>query len=592
MAQDYPDMDWYPSAKLRLTVRLDEYANQNKLKPVPKASTKNLTGVKTARDGLSAIADPTFPGRFLVIGKGKTPPRNHEAIQTSADGLTFEMVVIPKSVSWNQTGIRQPDTLGAVIKYIDCPFDPRLIRSCAVEFFLGTVTAGEYGAGVGGRTRPRNPDGKIQDPVNLIPDVSQRNGKTYSNKRFEGFVDKWKVDFTENGEPIINLDCTDNTTLLKNEEMPAKIVVAMKDPIDKAVADFLSNFPQFEGLSVQYLPAGDTPPKLGDTLQHTAFVPQLGPQASKGGGAAKKLSVWDYLTDVCGSIGHIIRIDGDVIIIQTARSFTTGKIIRRPDDPFLGTNKATGDPIAYRQFIYGRNLCELSVSRHYSMAHPKNIEARCYDSSGKTVIVARFPEVADRQKYAIPGDAQPDQKWTVIRVSGLNSKEQVKLVAQTYYESVGRNEINIDMKTNNLASFGGDNLDPDILDMKTGDTFDLLVNRDAAEGSTLTRMEKILTSQEKNAEFTSSLGISPEMAKAYAKAYTDANFLKSFRMKTMTTSWDTDKGVTFTINGINYIEARADVENPSAIPGGTPAPKTAGGGGPPPRAGGEPLQGG
>jgi hypothetical protein len=342
----------------------------------------------------------------------------------------------------------------------------------------------------------------------------------------------------------------------------------MSKPIDEAVAIMLSHYRTMSGLSIEYAPSPLLPPDkipvLKDVLQTTAYRPQLGPQPAKGGGtsgASQKLSVLDYLTDICGSIGHSIRVQGTAVIIQRVRSLMTNQSAARADDPFKGRS-VNGSSYVYRRFIFGRNIKELKLSRNFAKTKPTNVEVRCYDSVNKTVLVARFPLPNDRQSFALPGNAQTEQKWTVIRVSGIKDKTILRGVAQSYYENIGRNELMVEVKTQNLASFGGGSTDPDILDMVFGDTFELLVNQEEAEVSTLTKIEKALLSQPQGAKLLRKLGFTEEFAAAYAKAHTNANFLTLFRMKQMRATWGTDSGISLNLTGVNYITVRADKSLP------------------------------
>ncbi len=556
MADETNDQSYFPTCKVRLIGRFDEFGQKSRLKPAPKPAPKDIKGVAKTPPNLTVVSDPVHPGRFLLVPKGQpvAQPAKPGAV---TDDMTFELVAIPKSADWNQNGIRTADTFHATFRYVDCPIDPRLVRACSVEYFLGTITPEEYAMGVQGfRTGDQ--------PMNLVPDTYQTNAGTRSNSRFKGWVDKWSTDWSENSEPMITIECRDNTQLLIDEECPpnATLQVGMKNekPLDEAIANYLANFINFAGLSVVYYPVGQKPPKLAGAFSATYSAGlNLGPVPAKGGGAGKKLSVWDYLTDVCGAVGHIIRMDGDVIIVQSARSFTTNAIVRRPDDPYRERN-IDGMDMPYRRFIFGKNLKEMRISRNYSKSAPKNIQVNSWNNEKKSLIQARFPEKEDRAKWILPGHSAPDEKWTVIRVENLVDPAHAKVVAQSYYESMGRNEIQIELKTDNLASFGGGNLDPDILDAKTGDTFDLHINREEDESSSMTWVEKQLASQSKAREFLLALGYNDAFATAYAKAYNDASFLTSFRFKSMNIKWDSDSGVTISVQGVNYIEVRADVD--------------------------------
>jgi hypothetical protein len=120
--------------------------------------------------------------------------------------------------------------------------------------------------------------------------------------------------------------------------------------------------------------------------------------------------------------------------------------------------------------------------------------------------------------------------------------------------------LSVSIKTKILASFGGDNLDPDILDMKAGDSFKLLVHRDdeQASYSGVTNMEGMLMVADRAEQFLTQLGYDPSFAAAYAKAYSHKGFQTSFRLKALGEQWNVEEGVTLDIQGINFIEIRAD----------------------------------
>lgn len=556
-----PTQSYYPRATLRLIVRLDEFGADSKLQALaPAATTKNLDGVLVHRSPLEAQLDPTAPSgvtRYVLALPGAATSTGGPQDQVrSADQYTFDVTVIPKTASWQQNGVQQASTLHAAVKYIDCPIDPRLVRACAVELYLGCVSDDQQAQVNAGKA----PAGTPVVPTTFTGPL----GEERTNLRFQGFVTTWEVDWGEN-EPVISLECQDNSTLLHNQEMPPRLVLSMADPLDKAVADFLANFVQLAGLTVQYLPAADAPPVLGTVLSGTAFRPKLGPPASKGGGSAQsKQSVWDYLTDICGSVAHTIRMDGTTIIIQRARSLMTSTVVPRADDPFKGRT-VDGVSFTYRRFLYGRNVKSLKVRRSYGKKAVQNVEVRSYSTERKTVLVGRFPAQqsvtnpgkSDRQVYALPGNATPDQKWSVYNVPGIKDQATLQKIAQGIYEQTCRQELGVEFKTTNLGSFGGSNVDPDVLDMKVGDTFELLVNRDTDDVNDLTRIETALTAQAMNAALMVGLGFSQEFADAYAAAYVNAGFTTTYRLKTMKVDWG-DGGVTLEVNGTNYVEVRAD----------------------------------
>jgi hypothetical protein len=581
---DYPEQSYYPSWKVRLTVRLEEFGQGVLNRKVPQVPAKNLKGIKQDRAPLDPVPDPDFPGRFLLkprVTKATLDDeiKNYVISDSSSDNLTQVIAgIIPKKFDWKQNGFRTADELKLTLRWVDFPIDPRVIRSCAVEFFLGTLTPVEYAQGVRGLTRgdvfgagARN----AHEPLNLVADTFlDANGNKRSNLRFTGWVNKWKMSWNED-EPSVELECQDNTILLINQVAPPQLVLGMKDPIDLAIATYLSNFPQFAGLTVQY--RGDpngTVPKLDGTLAGTAFRPKLGPQPGQGSG--DDLVVWDYLTDICGSIGHVIRIEGNDVIVQRPSTLLHGNASPRSDDTYQTRKLPSGD-YPSRTFVYGRNVTSFEVSRDLQHGETKNVEVRCYSPRRKQVLVARFPTKDARIPVSTPGDARADNKWTIVRVSGIEDQKVLQQIAEDVYHGRNRNEIEVVVKTSNLASFGGGNEDPDLLDAKPGDAVEILVDR--SNPSTTASAETNLSSQAMNEEFLRNLGYSKDFAAAYAKAYQDAGFQRLYRVKEMSVSGDTEEGVSFEVRAVNFIQARGDLAPapPAVKPAASSSPNQGGG---------------
>lgn len=584
MPLDYPYQSYFPSAKLRLTIRFDEFGQTSLLSPPPRAIVKNLNGIAPPKAALQVIADPAAPPgvtRYLLSPVGSSSAALATSQSSSSDGMTYDVTVIPKEMVWMINGLRTASTLTAAVKLRDCPLDPRTIRSCAVEAFMGGVSAEDYRDGIEGGLRDGQTISGQGAPFNCLPDnYVDQDGNNRTNSRFLGWVDKWAIEWMKDQEPCIHLDCRDNTQLLIEQDASVNVPLDMTKPLDIAVATYLTNFNQLQGMSVQFLPTTDTPPVLNTVLNNTAYRPQLGPQAAKNGGAPGKLSVWDYLTDVCGAVGCAVRVDGTTLIIQRPRSLVSSTSGARPDDPYQGRTLPSGLSLPYRTFIYGRNILEMHTSRSFVKANaPINIEVRSYSTESKKLLVARWPlnnvsnPNAGRMVAAIPGNAQPEQKWLEFRVPEIKDLPTLTNIAQTIYEQLGRNELTVEVKTNNQSSFGGGNLDPDIFDMKFGDTFEVLTNQNPAdETNTFNFIESQLNSAQLNSAYMQSLGFSAQFAEAYAKAYTNVGLQTLFRMKQLKASWNIATGYDFHLVGINYIEARANRAQAPGLEPGSPAP--------------------
>lgn len=559
MAQEYPDQSYFPTWKVRMVVRLEEFDSGVVKSRVPNKLTKNLNGITDQSTTLETVPDPENPGRFIVQPKGGQAAQDELVPEASDDGLTQTITgVIPKNFSWKQAGFRTASELKLSIRWSDLPLDPRCIRSIAVSFYLGTVTELEFAQGVEGKTRGDAFGSGVHnanEPLNVVPDTYlDDNGTQRTNLRFEGWVDDFKSAWGED-QPMIELSCKDNTSLLMNQIAPPKLVIGAKEPMDKAIATYLANFPQFSGLSVEFRgAAGETAPTLGTVLAGTAFRPQLGPQPSKGGG--DDLQVWDYITDVCGAVGLVNYLDGTNIVLARPSTVLNGQAQARSDDPYKERKLASGTyPV--RAVIYGKNLLGLEVSRKYGQQESKNIEVRCWSPRRKQVLVSRYPTKADRVPSASPGTDKADNKWSVIRIQGVEDKALLDQIAKDYYNGRNRNEIEVVLKTKNLSSFGGGNADPDLCDMKAGDPLEVLVDRDGVGAPS--ELENKLTAAGANEKALIDLGYSKGFASAYATAYQNAGFQRIFRLREMNVTGDVEEGVSFELRVVNFVQVRGEI---------------------------------
>lgn len=568
MPIEYPEQSYIPTWKLRITVRLEEFNGTALRERVPGKLTKNLNGVRDDGSTNEVVPDPEHPGRFLVQPSGSSPDENALVPETSDDGLTHTISgIIPKSFSWKQAGFRNASELKVTLRWADLPVDPRCIRSCAVEFYLGTVTPMEFARGVRGQTRGDifgQGVANANEPLNVVPDkYLDENGNQRTNLRFQGWVDEWKVTWPADAESTVELSCKDNTTLLMNQSAPPKLVIGGEDPLDKAIATYLANFNQMAGLTVVFRgPQGETAPTLKSVLAGTAFRPELGPQPSKGGGS-DDLQVWDYITDVCGACGLVNYLDGTTIVIARPSTVLDGTAQVRPDDPYKERRVKSGSyPV--RALIYGRNLEDFDLTRKFGTGESKNIEVRCYSPRRKQVMVARYPKKEDRIATSTPGSAKSDNKWSVVRVQGVEDQAVLDQIAKDYYNGRNRNEIESTLKTKNLASFGGGNLDPDLLDCKAADPIEVLVDR--SNSQTIGVAEEKLTAEGANQSFMTGLGYTKEFAAAYAKTYRNAGFQRLFRLREMSVNGDVEEGISFELRVVNFIQVRGEVEKADTEP--------------------------
>lgn len=562
-ATEVPEQSYYPSARVRLIVRFEDFGASGTPEPppTPPQLRRGITDKGSAPD----LRVENQNGVLLLLGPGDSANQlgSPQQQRASQDQLTQVVDgIIPITASWSQNSIRTADTLSLSIEFADFPIDPRTIRSCAVQFFLGTVSPEDFQRGVNGdlRTQGIPPGANIR--YNVIPDeYIDSQGRSRSNLRFQGWVDDFNAEWPDGDAPVISLECTDNTRLLIEQEHPSRLAVSVEQPIDRAIADYLANFPQFRGLSVEFQPPGTTPPTLKVALTKQAYPPGVGPSTSKSGD--NKLSVWDYLTDVTKSLALSVRFDGTRIIIQSARALYNRRFPPRFDDPFQGRDLQRLGPIVTRHMIYGQNIASMTWSRQLSKYAPVNVEVRSYNPRRKKTLIARFPQKDSRNKRITPGE-KADTKFEVVSVAGIQDEAVLRAVAQQLYEQLARNELGVTVMTQNLGSYGGGNLDPDLLDAKVGDSVTIVVDRDPPQDRTLNTVTSIESElSTRPYEFLRELRFPDGFAKAYAAAVNHMGLPSTFRMKEIHVDWDKAAGCRIDFDAVNYIEVRADAELPA-----------------------------
>lgn len=577
---DQPSSTYYPQARVSFTVRFEEFAAKDT--PEPPAKPPQL---RTGKEdpALDVVSRETREGTsvLLLVEKGTSQIGPSSTQPSSLDGRTFTIGgIIPTDATLCRNGIRTADTLKLTVPFADFPFDPRLVRSCGVEFYFGTVRAEDFDRAMSGE------EAMSGERLSMLPDFwTDAEGRSRSNLRFQGWADQWGVEFSEGDtEPLVSIECTDQTRLLIDQNAPPKLVVGDKAPLDEAIAAYLSNFPQYHGFAVQYRPQSETRPVLKDAFGVAAYKPTLGPGPNGG----TKLTVWDYLTDVCGAVGHVCFVDlvflpdgsaVPAINVMRPRTFFGARFNGRPGDPFRGRVLPSGREVLERTFTYGDNVSSLSYDRKFTRYDPKNVEVRAYVPRLKKCLVVRYPvEKKDRQKKLVPGD-QADQKWEVVPVQGIEDEKTLRVIAQSAYEQMQRSELSAHVHTVNMASLGGGNEDPDILDVQAGDNVVMEIAADYIGACTVVSVEGF--EAQNAAGFLTKLGYKKEVAQAYAKAASNLHFTTSFRVKQVTMEWKSNEAPEFDLELVNFIEVKSEgdlpegeEQQPDAESGATTAPDT------------------
>jgi hypothetical protein len=555
---------YYPSTRVRLVIRFEDYGVTKTPKPPSVLQTKRRGTFKKQEVGKLKVVR-SEGGSLRLAGPDDSPnqtstPQNQIE---SLDGFTHAIDgIIPLGASYSRNGIRTADTLNLTLNYRDFPIDPRVIRSCAVIYFQGSVSAEDYERGMAGEIRAEGVPPGALIPMSVIPDsYIDVHGNPRTNKRFEGWADEWEMEMGDDSSATISLSCTDNTRPLLEQPHPTKMSIGIDKPIDEAIAEYLANFPLARGLSVEYRPRGEgiVIPVLKESLTKQAYPPGIGPPTGKDGNSNVK--VWDYLTDIATSVGHTIRVVGTTVVIQKATTLYDDRFPKRSDDPFVDRVLPNGRTLRRRLMLWGANCSSLRGKRGLTKYAPTNVEVRSFNPARKRTLVARYPSFVRQQKVILPGESA-DAKYLVKTVEGVADEETLASIAQSVFEQMQRRELEFTISTKELMSFGGveHGLDPDLLDLADGDTIDLeMVASDVDESTTVADIEKELRARPR--EYLENLGYPTEFAAAYADSISDIGFQTTFKVREVQFDWDSQsEGISLVIRVMNFIEVRASDE--------------------------------
>lgn len=569
-APDYPLQTYRPGLRVDLAFRFEDYGATD-TPAIPK-----VIGPLRGKAPIKPLKiQPNGNGGFLLIDEESQNASNaNGGVQpqsTSKDGRTQHIDgVIPKSAELRRNGIRQADQLTLEFRYALFPFDPRAIRSCGVELYIGTYTDDQFQKGTtsaGSGSESESGSDKKAISLNVIPDTSETG---LDNRRFVGWADSIEIDFDGEGEPIVRMECVDNTRQLIDTEYFPGVKIDKDIPVDQAVAKFLSNYPVMSGMTVAFYPVGTTPiPKIKEAVekksQTDAIVKNIVSPSANGGGS-NKITILDYLTDVLGLLSLNIRVEFNTIIIQGAKTLYDRKFPYRPDFQYSTRVLPSGESFAFPTFIYGRNVETLTVTRNYAKYSPTCIQVNSYSTRNKALVIVRFPDKDDkkpRPKKVLPGNIA-DQKWFVYKATRDLTIAACRSIAQMLYENYNRNELVVRFTTHNLSSFGGGNREPDALDLRAGDPIQVSTNRDI-EGVTDTPGKIENTFANGAAAYLKGLGYEQAIADQYEKAISSVGYPNFFSVRSVGMSWDGDEGdLSIDVEAVNFIEVSMDRDQPEA----------------------------
>lgn len=554
MAQIY-----FPSLVANLTMRFDEALLAG---DTPESrSVRDMADIPVLPPGLPSLRP------LSMVGAGSR--------------LSKVIGVVARSASVELPGYRQAGKFTLRLAFRDFPVDPRAVRAVGVEIFLGTVPSVDFARGMRGQVV----NGRA---ASLISAEAE-------NRLVTGVADELEVVHGDRGSEVTIQGRDLRGGFLDAKLDPATLKGLNMDwPIHMVVAQILSRSPLAANVPIE-VSNDEWPNGVVPAPAAREVVTRIN-QGSDGGGAGMPakgdtatLSFWDAITQFCLLVGGVPYFDGPVLRIRPARSLFERKQAGKPGNPTPfkdgtpRTIETTGgtEQLVYRRMVYGRDISNFRLNRKLGGA-AKVPAIRCVsvDTSSTTRGAGKLLEVTWPDVVAgVPADAVARAKTTsvspsgdaaqedvlTISVPGIRDKERLREVARNIYEEVGRGELTGSVTTKNLASFGGDNDDPDLLRLRPGDPVEFLVDATGLRGLppviSALNDQTALSLEEAVKDVTDRFGDADLARVLVGTARGEFQRLQTvFRVSGVRFDWNRETGVQIDFDFQNYIEARFDLK--------------------------------
>ncbi len=536
---------YYPSALAQLYIRLDEGVGQ-----IPPEALAVLRGQAAATDavGLKAFAMP---------------------IQ---DGYSHITAVQPHTLDLELNSHRIADTLGMTIAWRDFPLPSRMLRNVGIMIYAGTVSSDDYAAGLGAAAA----GARTQNIAIVKP--------TRKSLRFVGFADDVAEDHQAG---TVSFRCRDYTGILLDTELAAAVYdVDVNAPLDDVITKILATVPgdaakHLNVVNPPYLRADSDTYRFTDApLPTVALITPAATRRRKGklwrlspAMTGPETKYWDLITDICVQAGFVPIVDRNELQITTPRNI----LGREAPGSFLRV--VNGKPLQIRRMIHGFNIETLRTTRKFGRLAAPSIQVRSAVPGRAAPLIAEWPPPKNPKRRAtsvMPSGRGAAGRVETFVVKGVSNPDTLRQVAAGLYEELGRGEYGGRMETYELASTGGTNLDPDLLDVKSGDPLEIVVE---ARGLT-TGLCNYLSDAQSPAAMMDRLrvkGWNDAVAAGIVNLYLASKGLQTvFRVRDVRQSWrlaGDNPGVRLGFTFGTYLETRNDPVGAVPVPASTASPR-------------------
>ncbi len=543
-----------------------------------------------------------------------------EPLILETEGLNVSSILnrVPLTAGVKLNGYRQASTFEATFLFKDLPIDPRTVRGAALEMHMGTVQPAEFGAGMRGQAT----GGSLRS---ILQTRGADGGPNLETLVSVFTVDTWKI---VNGEKnsIVSMSGRDLRGIListpigiaPNASAQLLDSLNLALPIDQVVTQILRFNPSFDQFTVVCNPAefdtGVIPSPNFPTAVPRHRLGARGTRTSGRGnppsGQMDSVSFWDLITRFCYLVGVIPFFVGTKLHLRPASTVydqNTGAIdpVRNPtpfrDGAPRDVDAQSGEsitPLRSRKLVYGRDVSSLEFERKLDGFHrPRLVRAVSVADSAQArgtlrTIYGFWPPAqnatgqrARRTRVAPSGQASQEEVINVP-VPGVTDIQRLTEIARSVFEEIGRGEMGGSCTTKNIASYGGDNADPDLVRIRPGDGVEFVVDTRGAAGPSPLVAPYVdanrLPFAAQVAEVTAAIGDENLARIVVATARGQVFELQRFfRVQNVKIDWTSAKGFQFAFDFQNYVIARNQITQATPVatpPTTTAVPRSVGGG--------------
>jgi hypothetical protein len=490
--------------------------------------------------------------------------RSLSPLTFTGDKFTTLMNLVPTTGNFDLPHPRQAATWSLTFPYDTLPIDPRLLRAVGVEIHLGCVDARDYGnAMVGAHGRDGQASSILPTRSGLVDPFTGKPASRDSTLLFYGTCDMWEAEHAPGGSTA-TLTGRSIVGILLDGKPPVNVMdeLDLERPIHRVIADLIATIPTDNRLAIDVVTdasewEGGVVPSPGNiTGYNTARIGTKTGKVKQGSGAATdRISYWDLITNLCNSVGGIPHLQGAQLWVRPGRSIF--EIQARPGiGPFQSDRIAPDGKLAVRRLVLGRNVEKLKLSRKFGGVVVPVVIAYGFDDQAQgaaRLISGQWPP-ADSPEAGAKKEGDEHR----ITIAGIRDRDRLIQIARDVYEEIGRGETGCEFSTATLASFGGDNADPDMLRLRPLEPIEATV--DAARGPTpivhqLTMQANSTFQQEVDALRSRIGDVDAARAIVAARRGAVVGILDAFRVISVNFSLS-DKGVAISGTCQNYIVSR------------------------------------